>query len=121
MGLLAELGFGLDLQACAATGMTTELVYVSPKTGRAVSREAGAPYAERMLALPRFLQPDGRGHGATAEDFTAGLRLTGHFLARHAFDPLDRPLPPARTRLESLVSRKLDTAKDGDEKDTPVS
>lgn len=121
MGLLAELGFGLDLQACAATGMTTELVYVSPKTGRAVSREAGAPYAARMLALPRFLQPDGRGHGATAEDFTAGLRLTGHFLARHAFDPLDRPLPPARTRLESLVSRNSDTAQDGDEKDTPVS
>lgn len=105
LGLLRELGFGLDLQVCAATGATTDLAYVSPRTGRAVSRDAGAPYAERMLVLPRFLQPDGRGDGAIAEDFGAGLRLTGHFLARHAFDPLDRPLPPARDRLESLVSR----------------
>lgn len=117
MGLLRELGFGLDLQACAATGVTTELVYVSPRTGRAVSRAAGAPYAEKMLALPRFLQPDGRGGGVSDGDFTAGLRLTGHFLARHAFDPLDRPLPPARTRLESLIARGADTGGDDGEKD----
>ena len=109
MGLLRELGFGLDLRTCAATGVTTELVYVSPRTGRAVSREAGASYAERMLVLPRFLKPDGRGDGAHAGDFAAGLCLTGHFLARHAFDPLGRPLPPARTRLEALLARDSGT------------
>ncbi|MBN43853.1 MAG: DNA repair protein RecO [Alphaproteobacteria bacterium] len=103
MGLLRELGFGLDLQACVATGVTTNLVYVSPRTGGAVSLEAGKPFADKMLVLPRFLQPDGRGDGAGTADFGAGLRLTGHFLARHAFDPLDRPLPLARSRLESLI------------------
>ena len=108
MGLLRELGFGLDLHACAATGVTTELVYVSPRSGRAVSRVAGEPYAKRMLELPRFLQPGGRGHGADGADFGAGLRLTGHFLARHAFDLLDRPLPLARSRLEALISREFD-------------
>lgn len=117
MGLLRELGFGLDLQACAATGATTDLVYVSPRTGRAVSRAAGKPYADRMLALPRFLRPDGRGKGISEGDFTAGLHLTGHFLARHAFDPLDRPLPPARHRLVALVGRESGDS----EKDTPDS
>lgn len=117
MGLLRELGFALDLASCAATGTRTELVYVSPRTGRAVSRDAGAPYADRMLALPTFLRPDGRGAGAARADFSDGLRLTGHFLARHAFDPLNRPLPAARDRLEALVGR--DSAADA--KDTSDS
>lgn len=106
LGLLRELGFGLDLAKCAATGTSEDLVYVSPRTGRAVSRASGEPYRERMLALPRFLAPDGRGEGADGDDFDAGLRLTGHFLARHAFGPLNRPLPASRGRLEALISRK---------------
>ena len=103
-----EMGFGLDLTSCAATGDVDNLIYVSPRTGRAVSQVAGQPYHERMLTLPRFLRPDGRGEGANDADFSAGLRLTGFFLARHAFDPLDRALPAARERLDVLISRHAD-------------
>ena len=93
--LLAELGFGLDLSRCVAGG-DGDLVYVSPKSGGAVSRAAGAPYRDRLLALPGFLA--GRGGGGPAE-VAEGLALTGFFLARHVFAPHDRPLPPARQRL----------------------
>ena len=93
-GLLEELGFGLDLSRCAATGSTEELVYVSPKTGRAVSRAAGEPYKSRLLALPPFLLSSQAGLGAG--DVGAGLELTGHFLEQFVFGPLNRPLPPAR-------------------------
>ena len=109
LGLLHELGFGLDLGSCAATGETENLIYVSPRTGRAVSRAAGEPYRERMLTLPSFLRPDGRGGGADDADFAAGLKLTGFFLARHAFDPLDRGLPAARERLDVLISRSSES------------
>ena len=105
LGLLQELGFGLDLKSCAATGDVEDLIYVSPRTGHAVSRVAGHPYRERLLTLPQFLRPDGRGQGADKEDFSAGLKLSGFFLARHAFDPLDRGLPAARDRLEAIISR----------------
>ena len=105
LGLLQELGFGLDFSSCAATGEVDNLIYVSPRTGRAVSQAAGHPYRDRMLTLPRFLRPDGRGHGANNTDFSDGLKLTGFFLARHAFDPLDRGLPASRERLEVLVTR----------------
>jgi DNA repair protein RecO (recombination protein O) len=93
-GLLQELGFGLDLSRCAATGTTEDLVYVSPRTGRAVSRAAGAPYAERLLRLPRFLLSS-QG-GLEAGDVGDGLELTGHFLDAFVFQALNRPLPPAR-------------------------
>jgi DNA repair protein RecO (recombination protein O) len=96
-GLLEELGFGLDLTRCAATGTTDELVYVSPKTGRAVSRSAGAPYAQRMLTLPPFLL--GRQAGLSPGDVGSGFDLTGHFLEQFVFGPLNRPLPPARVWL----------------------
>lgn len=93
-GLLQELGFGLDLSKCAATGTTDDLVYVSPRTGRAVSRAAGEPYKDRLLPLPGFLlasqsrlQPG---------DVAAGLDLTAHFLEAFIFNPMNRPLPPAR-------------------------
>lgn len=96
--LLAELGYGLDLTSCAATGATEGLVWVSPKSGRAVSAEAGAPYAERLLCLPAFLaDPEAP---TTPADWLAGLRLTGFFLARDAFGLQHRPLPPARQALE---------------------
>lgn len=96
-GLLQELGFGLDLSKCAATGSTDDLVYVSPRTGRAVCRDAGAPYAERLLKLPRFLL-SAQG-GLDVGDIGAGLDLTGHFLERFVFAVMNRPLPPARVWL----------------------
>lgn len=93
-GLLQDLGFGLDLSKCAATGTVDDLIYVSPRTGRAVSREAGEPYKERLLALPPFmLSSQG---GLSAGDVRAGLDITAHFLEMFVFGPLNRPLPPAR-------------------------
>jgi DNA repair protein RecO (recombination protein O) len=99
--LLRELGFGLDLERCAAGGANDRLAYVSPRTGRAVSLAAGEPYAERLLPLPDFLA--GRGGGGP-EEVAMGLRLTAHFLARNVFDPQDRDLPPARKRLSSILA-----------------
>ncbi len=93
-GLLQELGFGLDLSKCAATGVTDELVYVSPKTGRAVSRAAGEPYKDRMLALPPFLLSSQS--RVEDGDVGAGLALTAHFLEHFIFNPINRPLPAAR-------------------------
>jgi len=101
VGLLAELGFGLDLRVCAATGRTADLVYVSPKTGRAVSALAGAPYRDRLLALPAFLLGSGE---SGSGDIVAGLRLTGHFLERAGFAG-ERGLPPARDRLCDAFAR----------------
>ncbi len=101
-GLLAELGFGLDLSKCAATGATDDLIYVSPKTGRAVCRAAGEPYHERMLALPPFLlSAQGR---LSPGDIGAGLNLTAHFLEAFIFGPMNRPLPPARLWLLDRLS-----------------
>jgi DNA repair protein RecO (recombination protein O) len=105
-GLLQELGFGLDLSKCAVTGGLDDLVFVSPRTGRAVSRAAGAPYAERLLKLPRFLL-SAQG-GLDAGDIGAGLDLTGHFLERFVFAVMNRPLPPARVW---LVDRLRDAAR----------
>lgn len=93
-GLLQDLGFGLDLSRCAATGTTDDLVWVSPRTGRAVSAAAGEPYRDRLLALPPFLlSAQSR---LAAGDVGAGFDLTGHFLEAFIFNPLNRPLPPAR-------------------------
>ena len=105
IGLLAELGFGLDLSRCAATGATAGLVYVSPRTGRAVSKAAGAQYKDKLLALPAFLVSGSAGDAAA---IVAGLDLTGHFLGVHVFGPLNRPLPPARARLVTALARRKD-------------
>jgi DNA repair protein RecO (recombination protein O) len=104
-GLLADLGFGLDLSRCAVTGEVDELVWVSPRTGRAVSAAAGEAYRDRLLALPPFmLSAQGR---LAPGDIAAGLALSGHFLQTCIFAPLNRPLPPARDRLlERLRERK---------------
>jgi DNA repair protein RecO (recombination protein O) len=96
-GLLQDLGFGLDLSRCAATGDVDDLVWVSPRTGRAVSRKAGEPYKDKLLALPPFLL--GAQAGLGAGDIAAGFDLTGHFLEQFVFGPLNRPLPPARVWL----------------------
>ena len=102
LALLEELGFGLDLASCAATGTTADLVYVSPKSGRAVSGEAGEPYKDRLLALPAFLR--GRATGpVTEEDVRAGFALTGHFLDARVLRPREIPMPDARGRLLSYL------------------
>jgi len=93
MGLLDELGFGLDLSKCAATGEERELVYISPKSGRAVSAAAGGPYRERLLALPPFLLSSA---SATPADVLDGFKLTGHFLARHILEPRGIDAPEQR-------------------------
>ncbi|WP_321392086.1 DNA repair protein RecO [Emcibacter sp.] len=97
LGLLGELGFGLDLSCCAATGVTEDLVYVSPKSGRAVSRAAGRPYSDKMLPLPAFLL--GNGQEVTAEEVRDGLHLTEFFLERHMLTPHSRKIPQARQML----------------------
>lgn len=99
--LLAELGFGLDLSACAATGVTTDLAYVSPKSSQAVSRGAGLPWAARLLPLPAFLISD------TAADLPAirdGLRLTGHFLARDVLNGRKTDIMAVRQRLAARLN-----------------
>ena len=96
LALLAELGFGLDLAACAAGGDNDQLAYVSPRSGRAVSLAAGEPYRDRLLTLPGFLV--GRAGGGPVE-VGQGLALTGFFLERHVFGPQHQPLPAARRRL----------------------
>jgi DNA repair protein RecO (recombination protein O) len=91
--VLRLLGFGVDLSECAATGATEDLAYVSPKSGRAVSRTAGEPWRERLLALPAFLA----GAATVApDDVRAGFRLTGYFLNRHVFEPRGLAMPDAR-------------------------
>jgi DNA repair protein RecO (recombination protein O) len=103
--LLGEIGFGLDLTRCAATGTTAGLGYVSPRSGRAVSREAGAPWAEKLLALPDFLRT-GAPQPASASDLGAALRLTGYFLrTRLAPNLAAEALPPARERAVALMLR----------------
>jgi DNA repair protein RecO (recombination protein O) len=100
--LLADLGFGLDLSECAATGVTEDLVFVSPKSGRSVSAAAGAPYRDKLLVLPEFLKTATEPVDPSA--ISAALRLTGYFLERHVFAPHDRTLPPARTRLVEALA-----------------
>lgn len=95
--LLECLGFGLDLSSCAATGAEDDLIYVSPRSGRAVSREAGAPYREKLLVLPAFLR-DAGDRPAGEGDIAAGLRLTGYFLERHHFGAEGRAMPASRAR-----------------------
>lgn len=108
--LLARLGFGLDLSACAVTGGREDLRFVSPRTGRAVSDEAAAPYRARLLALPPFLaamlaEPPGEPARVAPADLLAGLRLTGAFLARHVFGAAGKALPAARERMVERFAR----------------
>ncbi|MEM8789081.1 MAG: DNA repair protein RecO [Pseudomonadota bacterium] len=106
LALLSALGFGLELDTCAVTGAAEDLVYVSPKSGRAVSRAAGADWADRLLPLPPFLRRDAGAAPITAADLRAGLALTGTFLSRRLPAALGRPsLPPARDRLVQAFAR----------------
>ena len=108
LALLGELGFGLDLGECAATGANDGLIYVSPKSGRAVSASAGEPYQDRLLSLPAFLLP-GRKAPLAAGDIEAGFALTGHFLETRVLQPRGEELPEARARMLTYLAR-LDEA-----------
>jgi DNA repair protein RecO (recombination protein O) len=101
LAFLAELGFGLDLSSCAATGTTEDLIYVSPRSGRAVSRAGGEAYREKLMRLPDFLRE--YTEPRSAADLADAFTLTGFFLERHAFAPRGLPLPDARDRFVSAV------------------
>jgi DNA repair protein RecO (recombination protein O) len=101
--LLSELGFGLDLESCAATGSTTELVYVSPKSGRAVSRAAGRPWHDKLLRLPAFLAEPEPAEEPSAADLVDAFAMTGFFLQRHVLEPRGLALPDARGSFVSAV------------------
>jgi DNA repair protein RecO (recombination protein O) len=105
--LLAALGFGLDLSRCAATGTTADLIYVSPRTGRAVSRGAGEPYHDKLLPLPGFLWRDSP---AEPTEIAAGLALTGYFLEHHLLAPQGRGLPEPRQRFCDRMRRTAGAA-----------
>ncbi|HYC05499.1 MAG TPA: DNA repair protein RecO [Azospirillaceae bacterium] len=103
VGLLDEIGFGLDLERCAATGVNDQLAFVSPRTGRAVSLSASEPYRDKLLPLPGFLI--GRGGGGP-DEVAMGLALTGHFLERHVFAQRHIEVPPARARFVDRYRKK---------------
>jgi DNA repair protein RecO (recombination protein O) len=111
LAMLAELGFGLDLENCAATGATAELIYVSPKSGGAVSRQAGEPYQDRLLRLPAFLRErdDGQ-NGWSDQDLLDGFRLTGLFLLRHVLEPRGQGHSDARDGFINAVTKSLNRA-----------
>lgn len=100
--LLAELGFGLDLDSCAVSGGNDDLVAVSPRSGRAVSAAEAEPYAGKLLPLPAFIREGGQGDWRAIAD---GLELTGHFLRRDLFGEQWRVVGPARDRLADRLGR----------------
>ncbi|HEY1836303.1 MAG: DNA repair protein RecO [Rhizomicrobium sp.] len=104
-GLLDALGFGLDLAQCAATGAIDDLAFVSPRSGRAVSKGAAAPYKERLFALPAFLLGS-QNADPSRDDIAAGLKLTGYFLRERVLIPHGRDMPAARLRLDELAGRE---------------
>src|SRR5262249_49352996 len=107
LAMLSELGFGLDLENCAATGATTDLVFVSPKSGGAVSRTAGEPWRDRLLRLPPFLRAAADDAKYWADhDLQDGLQLTGLFLLRHVLEPRGQGHSDAREGFINAVLRK---------------
>lgn len=106
LGLLQELGFGLDLSCCAVTGVKEGLAYVSPRSGRAVCAEGAGQYKAQLLVLPGFLTGAGVDL-AKSTDVLDGLALTGHFLEKQIFGPHLGHLPEPRTRLVDIVRKRL--------------
>jgi DNA repair protein RecO (recombination protein O) len=107
LAMLSELGFGLDLDNCAATGETTELIYVSPKSGGAVSRAAGEPWRDRLLRLPPFLRnSEERANGWSDQDLQDGFALTGLFLLRHVLEPRGQHHSDAREGFINAVMKR---------------
>jgi len=103
LGLLADLGFGLDLAHCAVSGTDSDLVYVSPKSGRAVSRSAGEPWHDKLLRLPAFLRQEDSRLELAAEEVAAAFVLTGFFLGRDVFEPRGLSLPETRRHFLSAT------------------
>ena len=101
VALLAELGYGLDLSACAVTGSPDKLVYVSPRSGRAVSETTAGVWRDRLLRLPAFLRT---GETPDMDQLADALRLTGHFLEKNVFGVRHSPLPAARTLLADRIA-----------------
>ena len=110
LGLLAALGFGLDLSRCTVTGANDALAYVSPRTGRAVSLSAGEAWRDRLLRLPGFLVGQG---DAGPQEVLEGLALTGHFLERHVFAQKGRAAPAARSRFVDRLRKMAPAAGPG--------
>ncbi|MDB5616911.1 DNA repair protein RecO [Tardiphaga sp.] len=109
LAMLTELGFGLDLENCAATGATTDLIYVSPKSGGAVSRIAGEPWRDRLMRLPPFLRESGGGgqNSWSDQDLQDGFDLTGRFLLRNVLEPRGKGHSDARDGFINTVFRHL--------------
>lgn len=107
--ILEELGFGLDLAECAVTGRHDALAYVSPKSGRAVSAEAGAPWRDKLLALPAFLQSDAR-EAADLAALEDAFRMTAHFFARHVYEPRGIGVPESRAAFMAALRRRSSAA-----------
>ncbi len=103
--MLEELGFGLDLRECAATGSRENLVWVSPKSGRAVSAEAGAPWAGRLLALPAFVGDMGV-RAASMDEIECAFTMTGYFLMRHVWEPRAQTPPDSRAGFLNALARR---------------
>lgn len=101
LALLGALGFGLDLECCALTGVREDLAYVSPKSGRAVNRAAAAPWRERLLPFPRLLREDVE--SVSREEIIDAFRLTGYFLARDVFSPRGAAMPASRDLYISAI------------------
>ena len=106
MNLLGQLGFGLNLNSCAVSGLTDDLIYVSPSSGRAVHREHAGRYADRLLNLPCFLQPGLATESISETALMDGLNLTGFFVHRRLFSLIHKELPLSRLRLAHLVSKR---------------
>lgn len=102
--ILAELGFGLDLEKCAVSGTRTDLIYVSPSSGRAVSRAEGEPWKHKLLRLPAFLG-EASSPPPDRDDIAAGFTLTRYFLLRHVFEPRGLRFPDARASFIAAVVR----------------
>lgn len=106
LAMLTELGFGLDLETCAATGETTDLIYVSPKSGGAVSRTAGEPWRDRLLPLPAFLrESEGGANSWSDQDLRDGFQITGLFLLRHVLEPRGQGHSDARDGFINAVTK----------------
>ena len=102
-GVLADLGYGLDMDKCAVTGLTEDLTHISPRTGRAVCREEAEPYLDKLLTLPGFLQGSGQFEEG---DIQRGLDLTAYFLERRVLWPTNRQLPEARLRMVTELAKE---------------
>ncbi|MEK1876341.1 MAG: DNA repair protein RecO [Rhizobium altiplani] len=114
LAVLNDLGFGLDLTECAATGSRSDLAYVSPKSGRAVSRTAGTPWADKMLLLPPFLNSE-ENRAADIDGLSAAFRLTAFFLHRHVYEPRGVEAAAAREGFVQAALKALKAAAPQDE------